>query len=313
MPTFSHPQRAFGTRAADLRRHGRVWLCAFACATSLVLPIAVGSVAFASSPAETPHTAKASAVEHDPDVFDVVVIDAGHGGTDHGAIGVKGLHEKEVVLDVAKRLAKALRRLGLKVVMTRDGDRFLSLEERTSIANDARADLFVSIHANSSESHKPRGIETFFASLDATDESARAAAARENEVFGEAATRLLERDPLAALLGDMIATEHLDDSSQFAKLAQKELAKLDEAGTRGVKQAPFVVLMGVQMPASLVEIGFLSNPTEERDLRKGQRRDEIADALARAVTTFRKRYDARRGIAFQAVPAPSAAPDSAGR
>jgi N-acetylmuramoyl-L-alanine amidase len=230
------------------------------------------------------------------DRFDVVVVDAGHGGHDEGALGRSGLREKDLVLDVARRLAKRLRKRGVKVVLTRDRDRFLSLEERTSVANDARADLFLSIHANASRSAKPKGIETYFAALDATDADARETAERENRALGAKAPEARRSDPLAAILGDLIETQHLQESSEFAKLAQEELAAVDPARSRGVKQAPFVVLMGVQMPASLVEIGFLTNPSDEAGLRRDRRRDAIADALSEAVNVFGERFDARRGV-----------------
>jgi N-acetylmuramoyl-L-alanine amidase len=241
------------------------------------------------------------------DRFDVVVLDAGHGGHDEGATGPSGLREKDLVLDVAKRLAIRLRKSGIQVVLTRDGDRFLSLEERTSVANDARADLFLSIHANASRSRSPKGVETYFASLDATDDAAREVAARENDALGAVAPEYRRDDPLAAILGDLIETQHLQESSEFAKIAQHELSAIDRARSRGVKQAPFVVLMGVQMPASLVEIGFITNPTEEKGLRNGRRRDAIAEALAEAVTAFGSRYDARRGIAGAMNASPHAA------
>ena len=235
-------------------------------------------------------------VDAAPDRFDVVVLDAGHGGHDEGATGPSGLHEKDLVLDVTRRLAAQLRKRGVEVVLTRNTDRFLSLEERTAVANDARADLFLSIHANASKSRKPRGIETYFASLDATDDAARAVAERENSAFGAEAERFQADDPLAAILGDLIETQHLQESSEFAKLAQGELASVGRVRSRGVKQAPFVVLMGVQMPASLVEIGFLTNPDEERGLRGGRKREAIARALSEAVSAFAERYDTRRGV-----------------
>lgn len=231
-----------------------------------------------------------------PDRFDLVVLDAGHGGHDEGATGPSGLREKDVVLDVTKRLAKRLEAAGIKVVMTRKDDRFLALEERTAVANDARADLFVSIHANASGSRKPRGVETYFASLNASDADAQDTAERENSAFGAAASRVDRNDPLAAILGDLIATEHLQESSEFAKLAQREMAEINRARSRGVKQAPFVVLMGVQMPASLVEIGFITNPDEEKAMRRASLRDEIVKALADAISDFGARYDARRGV-----------------
>jgi len=230
------------------------------------------------------------------DRFDLVVLDAGHGGQDEGATGASGLLEKDLVLDIARRLAKRLERQGVSVLLTRGDDQFLSLEQRTAVANDARADLFLSIHANASRSRRPKGIETYFASLDATDDAAREVADRENEALGATAPEFDRSDPLAAILGDLIETEHLQESSEFAKLAQHELARLDLSRSRGVKQAPFVVLMGVRMPASLVEIGFLTNAEEEKHLRGARHREAIADALAEAVSAFGERFDARRGV-----------------
>jgi N-acetylmuramoyl-L-alanine amidase len=232
------------------------------------------------------------------DRFDTVVIDAGHGGEDEGAKGPGGALEKDVVLDVGRRLTEALEDEGLRVVMTRSTDEFVSLEKRTYIANDARGDLFVSIHANASSDTDIRGTETFFLSLEATDEAARRVAERENRAFGEAV--LLPRaddDPLVAILGDLIATEHLKESQEFARLAQGRLAQIDPQASRGVKQALFVVLSGVQMPASLVEIGFITNGRDAGKLRSRRGRRSIASALAEAVLEFRRRYDARHGLA----------------
>jgi N-acetylmuramoyl-L-alanine amidase len=230
--------------------------------------------------------------------FDHVVVDAGHGGDDHGAAGPRGLLEKDLVLDVARRLAAQLRDGGLKVVLTREADRFVGLEERTSMANDARADLFVSIHANASEARAARGIETYFVSLEASDEAARRVALAENQAFGDAVPAAVPgADPLSAILGDMIATEHLVESQEFARLALGELLSEGGGVSRGVKQAPFVVLMGVQMPAALVEIGFITNAREERALAAEAERDRIAAGIARAVREFGRRFDARRGAA----------------
>jgi N-acetylmuramoyl-L-alanine amidase len=213
-----------------------------------------------------------------------VVIDAGHGGDDQGARGPRGLLEKDIVLDVARRLAEKLRSAGIRVVLTRDGDRFVGLEERTSLANDARADLFVSIHANGSDARAARGVETFFVSLDASDEAARRLAAAENEAFEQAGKPAQTgADPLLAILGDMIATEHLVDSQEFARLVLGQLLSSDRAVSRGVKQAPFVVLMGVQMPAALVEIGFITNGAEARRMGQRDRQVALAKAIAAAV------------------------------
>lgn len=230
------------------------------------------------------------------DRFGTVIIDPGHGGDDDGARGAEGLAEKDLVLAIAEQVAQQLVEAGIDVTLTRTDDTFVPLEVRTSIANDARGDLFVSIHANSAPSSGPSGIETFFVSLDASDDAARRVADRENEAFGQRPPARHGDDPLVALLGDMMVSEHVTESSEFSKLVQHELAIVSGVGTRGVKQAPFVVLMGVQMPASLIEIGFLSNPDDERALRDEKHRRAIAGAVARAVVAFGKRYDARRGV-----------------
>ncbi len=240
------------------------------------------------------------------DRFDVVVLDAGHGGQDEGAIGPTGLREKNLVLDVTRRLARRLVEQGIHVVLTRRDDRFLSLEERTAVANDAHGDLFLSIHANASTSRSPRGIETYFASLESSDEESRQVAERENSAFGARAPGPDAGDPLAAILGDLIESEHLQESSEFAKLAEDGLEPVADDQSRGVKQAPFVVLMGVQMPACLVEIGFVTHPVEEAQLRKERRKDAIADALAEAVVAFGRRYDARRGVSAERPSIPAA-------
>ena len=230
------------------------------------------------------------------DRFDRVVLDAGHGGDDHGAEGPAGLLEKEMVLDVARLLKERIERNGVQVVLTRSGDVYVPLEERTAIANRARADLFVSIHANAAPARSARGVETFFVALEASDDAARQLAERENAAFREAAPAAPE-DSLASILGDLAAADQLRESDEFARLANREVAALTSAvPSRGVKQAPFVVLMGVQMPAALVEIGFITNPAEERDLASATFRERVADALARAVFEFADRYDARRGV-----------------
>jgi N-acetylmuramoyl-L-alanine amidase len=240
--------------------------------------------------------AAAADVDEAADRFDAVVIDAGHGGGDLGARGLAGVLEKELVLDVAQQLAQRLRRAGLRVVMTREGDETVPLQARTARANEARADLFLSIHANSAPASAARGVETYFCSLEASDDEARQVAARENLAFGELAGAAAEGDPLVAILGDLVNTEHLVESQDFARIAQTELAAELRAPSRGVKQAPFVVLMGAQMPASLVEIGFVTNPREARALAGAERRRQIADGLARAVLAFGRRYDAKRGV-----------------
>jgi N-acetylmuramoyl-L-alanine amidase len=228
--------------------------------------------------------------------FDTVVLDAGHGGDDHGAEGPGGLREKDLVLDVARRLRTRLEHDGLHVLLTRDADVYVPLAERTAIANKSGADLFVSVHANAATAHSARGIETFFVALEASDEAARKLAERENAAFHEKVEPAPD-DALASILGDLAANDQMRESDEFARLAHQELVGISPGvPSRGVKQAPFVVLMGVQMPAALVEIGFITNPEDERAMTTGDRRDQIADAIERAVRAFAERYDARRGV-----------------
>jgi N-acetylmuramoyl-L-alanine amidase len=237
------------------------------------------------------------------DRFDTVVIDAGHGGEDNGARGRGGLQEKDLVLDVARRLAAKLSDARLDVVMTRDSDTFVPLEERFAVANDARGDLFVSIHANAARDRDARGTETFFLALRASDDEAEQVAERENAAFGAAGrAESVSDDPLLAILADMTANEYQRESEVFAKGAQGHLASGDPHA-RGVKQALFVVLQGVQMPSALIEIGFLSQPDDESALRSGPGRDRIVDALATAVIEYGRRYDERLGIEAGTVPA----------
>ena len=230
------------------------------------------------------------------DRFDTVVIDAGHGGDDTGARGPLGHQEKDVVLAVARNLAVRLREHGLQVVLTRDSDEFVPLEQRTAIANDLGADLFLSIHANASPQPGIGGTETYFLALEASDAAAASVAERENRAFvreGEPPIAALS-DPFIALIGDLIATEHLEESNAFARQVQEELGELP-LRSRGVKQAMFVVLSGVQMPAALVEIGFITNRADERRMTGSAGRDAIVAALADAVLAYGRRYDARRG------------------
>jgi N-acetylmuramoyl-L-alanine amidase len=204
--------------------------------------------------------------------------------------------EKELVLDVARRLRARLNAAGLQVLLTRERDVYVPLEDRTTIANEARGDLFISIHANAAPASAARGIETFFLSLEASDDAARQVAARENAAFRDLTVPAVAGDdPLVTILGDLAASELMLESDEFARLALQEVSALHGAPSRGVKQAPFVVLMGLEMPAALVEIGFVTNPADAKALAAGDQRERIAEALGRAVLEFGRRYDARRG------------------
>ncbi len=214
-----------------------------------------------------------------------VVIDPGHGGTDYGAKGHSGRYEKAVVLKVARALGDALKSRDIESAFTRKEDRFVSLSERTELANRSGATLYLSIHANSAPDPQARGSETYFLSLDASDDEARRVAMTENQVFKQEGTASDGGDVVGAILGDLIRTDHLRGSSRIAAAIQRKLGKLP-GPSRGVKQAPFVVLMGVNMPAALVEVGFLTHPGEEQKLESVAYRKRVANQIADAVVEF---------------------------
>ncbi len=215
----------------------------------------------------------------------VVVVDAGHGGADDGARGPAGAFEKDVVLEISRRVGRALEEGGARAVFTREGDAFVSLAERTEIANRAHADLFLSIHANSASDAAACGSETYFLSPEASDDEALRTALAENAVFRQAGAADDSVDVVGGILGDLIRTEHMQGASRAAAAIQRKLAALD-AESRGVKQAPFAVLSGVNMPAVLVEVGFLTNAAEEKRLRSADGQRALARALADAVLSL---------------------------
>jgi N-acetylmuramoyl-L-alanine amidase len=214
-----------------------------------------------------------------------IVIDAGHGGHDTGTLGPGGIEEKQVVLDVALRLGKLLRqRLGADVVFTRDDDTFIPLETRTAIANKAQADLFLSIHANSSPDSSARGVETYYLNF-TTSPDALEVAARENAVSGESIHELSD------LVKKITLKDKIDESREFAADVQKSLYTDLEEGNpglrdRGIKKAPFVVLIGANMPSILAEISFLTNSDDARQLQQPAYRQRIAESLYRGVSSY---------------------------
>ncbi len=223
------------------------------------------------------------------DSFRTVVIDPGHGGSEVGAVGPSGLTEGRLVLDIAKRLSDLIeQRLGLDVRLTRDRDIDKSLEERTAFANNLKADVFISIHANSYRGRGVHGAETFFLSDRATDDDARRVAAIENDTL-ELQGPGAGDDELQMLLWDMAQTAHLQESAVLAEMIQGNLNSLTGTTDRGIKQAPFRVLKGANMPAVLVEVGFLSNPEEERMLADPRHRQRIADMLFQSLSDYRRR------------------------
>ncbi len=227
----------------------------------------------------------------------LIVLDAGHGGHDSGAVGPRGLMEKELVLDVTKRLAKLVQdKLGVKVRLTRDGDYFVPLRDRTSRANKERADLFVSIHANAHRQASNEGVETYFLSSEATDSGARQVAALENSVIQlEAPTPRggRQHDVIKAILWDLAQSEYQMESSRLAETVLDAMNKSLRIANRGVKQAGFYVLGGAAMPAVLIEIGFVTNPREERKLKNSRYRDEIARAILAGLVEYKRNWDQR--------------------
>ncbi|HEY2390605.1 MAG TPA: N-acetylmuramoyl-L-alanine amidase [Candidatus Angelobacter sp.] len=214
-----------------------------------------------------------------------IVVDAGHGGHDTGTIGPNGLLEKDLVLDVALKLGKLLEdKLGAEVVYTRDDDTFIPLETRTAIANKEQADLFISIHANSSDDPTARGVETYYLNFTSRADALEVAA-RENAVSEQSIHELQD------LVKKIALKEKIGESREFATDVQHSLytglsAKSPNLRNRGVKKAPFVVLIGANMPSILAEISFVSNPDDARKLKTGDYRQRIADSLYKGVAKY---------------------------
>jgi len=214
-----------------------------------------------------------------------IVIDPGHGGHDTGTIGPDGLQEKDLVLEVGRRLGKLLEtRLGAEVVYTRKDDTFIPLETRTAIANQRRADLFISIHANSSQDSAARGVETYYLNFTSSPEALEVAA-RENAVSEKSIYELQD------LVKKIALKEKIEESREFAGDVQQSLhsglaAKSPAIRNRGVKKAPFIVLIGANMPSILAEISFVSNPTDEHRLETSEYRQRIAESLYRGIANY---------------------------
>jgi len=221
----------------------------------------------------------------------VAVVDPGHGGEQDGAYSPAGDREKDLVLEISRKIAVRLRRLGARVVLTRTGDIDVPLVNRATIANALRADIFLSIHLNSMPSAEQRrvrhGIETYFLSADATDASAAAVAARENAARMAGEVLADEGDPVGFILQDLESAAALTESSRLAYLVHERLVARTGATDDGVKQAPFYVLAGARMPAVLLELGFLSHETESRRLKEPAYQERLAEAISEAVAAWR--------------------------
>src|SRR5688500_8131852 len=236
-----------------------------------------------------------------------IVLDPGHGGKEVGAVGTNGLMEKDLTLAICRRLADSLAaKTGARVVLTRDDDTLVSLDQRTAIANQYKADLFLSVHLNAAVVKDAKGSETYFLSLEASDELAKKAAETEN-----AAAASDPSSDLKLILWDLAQQAYLDESSRFAQAIQEEMNAATGVANRGVKQAPFTVLIGATMPAALVEVGFISNPVEETKLQTAQFQDLMVDALTRAIQRYKSDYETRIGLIQPAPPVPATAPAAA--
>jgi len=213
-----------------------------------------------------------------------VVIDAGHGGHDTGAIGRKGTQEKDVTLAIARKLARELRTRGLEVMLTREDDHYLKLEERARLANELKGDLFISIHCNSAPTSKLRGVETYTLNTSADRYSIRLAA-RENASSEKGIS------DLQFILADLATKANTEESTRLATQVQKNLVSHLSSEYKGVKdlgtkEALFYVLLGTKMPAILVETAFLSHAEEEQRLASEKYQDDVAQAIAHGVDDF---------------------------
>jgi N-acetylmuramoyl-L-alanine amidase len=220
--------------------------------------------------------------------FDTIIIDPGHGGKDPGSVGYKGTKEKDIVLDVSKRLARKIQKnLRVKTILTRDEDVFIRLQDRTKFANTNEGDLFISIHVNSNESKKPYGFETYLLRPGRNQEAINVAL-RENAVIeleGNKFEKLTDEQLIQATIAQSGFVQY---SEQFAALIQEEIDKRVQSRNRGVKQAGFYVLMGASMPNVLIELGYISNPNEEKKLNSSSYRDMLATSIYYAILKYQK-------------------------
>lgn len=226
-----------------------------------------------------------------------VVIDPGHGGKDPGATGRYGTCEKDIVLDVSKRLKKHLEKSGMEVILTRDKDVFIPLYKRASFANGKNSDLFISVHANAARYSRVKGFEVFYLS-EATDDKARAMAAAENASLKFEKNEITKQNDISTktTVWDLELKENRRASKDLAYYICNITSDEMKMRKRGVKSANFAVLRGTRMPAVLVEVGFLSNRKEESDLKKGHFREDIAQAIARSVTAYKAEYERTNGF-----------------
>ena len=243
--------------------------------------------AAAAPPAAVPAPAAAKDVR-------TIVIDPGHGGTEEGAKGPGGTLEKDATLALGKTIVETLQRRGYRVLLTRASDATVGLDDRAAAANAAKADVFLSIHCNASRAPSAHGTEVYYLSLDASDRAAAALAESENRAAAGAPSadkNAAVRD-LDLILWDLAQNQHLAASARLAEIVQGDFNRLLGITTRGVKQAPFRVLIGVNAPAVLVEVSFITNPDEEKKIVSDEFRRQVADTLAGSLETYFRTGDA---------------------
>jgi len=219
-----------------------------------------------------------------------IIVDAGHGGNDPGAIGRSGLKEKDVNLDIVKRLAKLLKDRGAEVILTRQTDRFVTLPGRVDIANDAKADLFISIHSNANRIRTMNGFEVYYITPSISDSRRASSAAQDglpDITCGSVASSSFN---LKATLWDMINTNNRAESIELARQICRSINHDLDTKVLGVKAANFHVLRGTRMPAVLIEIGFVSNSNEERLLKNGYYRQQIAESVEKGVEDYASNF-----------------------
>ncbi|MDD5594732.1 MAG: N-acetylmuramoyl-L-alanine amidase [Candidatus Omnitrophica bacterium] len=221
-----------------------------------------------------------------------IIVDPGHGGNDPGAIGRTGLREKDVNLDIAKRLAKLLRDAGIEVVMTRSSDVFIPLDRRVAIANGAQADLFISIHSNANRARLMNGFEVYYITPAATIDSRRALSAASSGRFTDLDSDMLAGSSLdlKATLWDMINNSNRADSIELAHSICRTIQSNLSTCVLGVKSANYFVLRGARMPAVLIETGFVSNSQEEKLLKNSQYRQQVAQAIEQGIENYARNY-----------------------
>lgn len=246
------------------------------------------------SKGEFPTSAKGFPADTTPTVIDTICIDPGHGGRFSGAEGPKGTMEKDVNLDISLRLARMLRdKLGVRVIMTRTDDSHVYMRDRTGLSNAVKADLFIDVHNNAVLNAKVGGTETYFLSESRSDWDRAASIAENQEFLEENPNFTTDASSLNFILSMLAQNEYLTESSELAYDIQKNLVQSLGLRDRGVKQAPFYVLVGCQCPSILVEIAFISKAEEEKLLTDADFQEKAAKAVFDAVKAYKERYESR--------------------